>query len=825
MNKKKLSFQCISFLLAVFFIQIVIAKKPLAKCLYQVFINSQNTHKIFLVLKDDQGNLWAESSDIKSWLLKLPKEKPYVTDGELFYPLRSISGLKYTIDVAKSELYLNAKENAFKPYIIDLYEEKKLIPQKPNALGGFINYDLFAQKITSSTFPNTPIIPVTNSLIEIGAFDNWGSISSNFLIENIGGNDRHSRSDHTVRLNTAWVYDDPQKMRTFSLGDSISSPSLWGRSACFGGLQWRTNYSTQPYFNKLPLPSAQGAALLPSTMEIYVNHGLMEKRDLQAGVFQLNDIPIFATGSGMVDIVVTDILGRRQIISVPFFNDATLLKQGLHDFSIESGFIRHDYGRESFSYKEFMLAGTDNYGITNSITQQVHAEISQKVQNFGAGWTIACSNYGLLTIAGAGSHSDYKNENFGGLGMMNFSHSGSFFSYGIGNIITTSRFRLLGETGTAILIPTTHRHALIAQHRIFTSFPLPFYIGNFGLSYAYQRNRATFNSLSSLTASLVLSLGRIGSMNISASRDLGPIRDKQIFMTLNIPLALTKDSITNITAINQNYGKHSKNSKQLMIQTQKPLSFGKGYGYRLGVSAGRDSGSIVGGLSMKNSLGTYSIEAARYNDSTNYQAFISGGVATMKGKVFATRHIFDSFAIVNTGYPNIPFYIGNDEVARTNKHGYAILPEAWEYMINRVMIHAEKLPPNLLVENSELEFIPYRKSGLFLDFPITAAKNAALTLKLPSGEYVPVGAAAQLNDKDESFIVGSDGRLYLTGLSSQNKISVIWDDEECIAKVPYQQSKDLNSIQNLGTFICSKKEDTTDKKGAITKWEEFEERI
>src|SRR5690606_33986532 len=111
----------------------------------------------------------------------------------------------------------------------------------------------------------------------------------------------------------------------------------------FGGVQWATNFATQPGFVSLSRPAMQGEAALPSTLELYVNDTLRLKRDVPAGPFSIQDLPVM-TGRGEARLVVTDLLGREQVIVAPYYASPRLLDPGLNAWSYEIGAVREDYG-------------------------------------------------------------------------------------------------------------------------------------------------------------------------------------------------------------------------------------------------------------------------------------------------------------------------------------------------------------------------------------------------------------------------------------------------------------------------------------------------
>ena len=128
-----------------------------------------------------------------------------------------------------------------------------------------------------------------------------------------------------ARLDTTWTRDFPDQLATLRLGDSISTPGAWGRAVRFGGVQYGTNFSTQPSLVTTPLLAAQGEALVPSTVDVFVNGRQVASAAVPPGPFAIDNVPAL-TGSGQLQVVVTDVLGRQQVLSQPYYSGMALLR-------------------------------------------------------------------------------------------------------------------------------------------------------------------------------------------------------------------------------------------------------------------------------------------------------------------------------------------------------------------------------------------------------------------------------------------------------------------------------------------------------------------
>jgi outer membrane usher protein len=75
-----------------------------------------------------------------------------------------------------------------------------------------------------------------------------------------------------------------------------------------------------------------------------------------------------------MQVIVTDLLGREQIMSETFFVNPILLRKGLDMHSVEAGWLRNRYGLTSNDYGDAFASATYRVGVTDALTSEVHAE-------------------------------------------------------------------------------------------------------------------------------------------------------------------------------------------------------------------------------------------------------------------------------------------------------------------------------------------------------------------------------------------------------------------------------------------------------------------
>jgi outer membrane usher protein len=166
-------------------------------------------------------------------------------------------------------------------------------------------------------------------------------------------------------------------------------------------------------------------------------------------------------------------------------------------------------------------------------------------------------------------------------------------------------------------------------------------------------------------------------------------------------------------------------------------------------------------------------------------AFVEGSIVAMDGLFFAPL-IDESFAIVSGAGANTPVLSNTRRVTRTDSHGRALVPYLSSYQENVVSIDPSELAVDLRPARTEAVVIPGDRAGVIVDFGVERIAAAVVILVDAAGTPLPVGSVVLLEGAEEQAVVGFDGRTYLTGLASQNRITVRLEDaSECTASFAF----------------------------------------
>ena len=743
-----------------------------------VSINGQNPDGTVLIARTADRRLLARREDLLRWRLLVPEAGSMVVEGEPFYPLDALPGLVYHIDEPRQALILDAPTELFSGTRID-GARGKLTEATRSPLGGFFNYDMFATR--------DPDRSAINALAEVGVFNAWGVGTSSFLRQDLPEGARQ------VRLGTTLIRDLPEQMTSLRFGDVVTASGSWGRSVRFGGVQRATNFASQPGLVTFPRPAMSGEAVLPSTLELYVNDTLRMRRQVPAGPFEIEDMPVL-TGHGEARLVVTDLLGREQTIVAPYYASPQLLKRGLNASSYEIGAIREDFGIESNNYGRPLAAGTFRRGLTDEFTGEIRAELLEDQQTIGLAGVVLLHAAGVFNVSIAASESDAATSQGltsitstpGGAGaLLSLGYQGQQRAWGYGASVqlATESFAQLGlEPGRPAPRVTAQVHVNVASYEA----------GSFGLSYAYQDRRdADLTEL--LNASYSVTLGSIGFLSLSALHAFG--MDSDTIVGLSFTRLFGRRDTASLSA------SHDAQSTQGYARLQRSLPAGNGIGYRVSQGLG-DADRREAAVSLQTGVGTYSAEVGNAGGVTSYRGSASGGVAMLGADAFLSRRVDNSFAVVRVpGYAGVNIYQDNQPVARTNEDGTALISRLRPYEANSVRIEQADLPLDAQINAVQLDAIPYLRSGVLLSFPVKRSRGAVFAIVLDSGDPLPAGAVASVVGQAEEFPVGLRGEVYMTDLEAANQIIVSWRGQRCEFALAFPESSD--PLPDLGMHTCS----------------------
>jgi outer membrane usher protein len=727
----------------------------------EVDLNGQHA-SLLMPFREEHGRLFSTGKDLDAMGLAIDR-LGIAPDAQV--PLDSIAGLRYTYDAGRQSVALHATDAIRKPYAFDTRVPGD-IPAASAARGMLLNYDAFAQSDVDAR------LAVWS---EARYFDPAGVLSNTGIAYLYRSDQRYLRYD------TSWSHSNPSALNTTQFGDMISSSLAWSRSIRMGGFQWRSNFALRPDLVTFPVPALYGTAVVPSSVDLYVNQVRQFSGNVPSGPFVVNNVPGI-TGGGLATVVTHDALGRTLSTSVPLYIDTRLLAAGLSNYSLEGGFVRRAYGLESFDYDPHpALSGSARHGVSDAITVEAHAEATSGLYNAGGGALVRLGTAGVVSGALAASTGRYAGTQMS----LGYQWIQPRFS------IDTQTIRAFGRYGD--LASTDGSAVPTVSDRVTVSLPL-FERQTVGLSYIGFKYPG-ISSSHIASASYSMNLGNLVSVNLSGYKDFGQGSTSGLFLNLSIGLGHN-------VSVSADVGEQNGQASYDFNATRSP-DYDGGWGW--GVQAGAN-GSTRYSQAQLQYLGRYGEATALAQDvggTSNVSLDLSGAVVLMDGSLAVARRIYDGFALVSTdGVGGIPVLHENRMIGTTDRNGHLLVADLQAYQANLIGIDSMGLPADARIDTTAMEVVPQFQSGVLAHFPVTRYAAASVILQGPDGKLLAPGTRVRDVESGRNTIVGYDGLAFVENLQADNHLEIDAAVGRCSVRFHYAPAAN-GTLQTLGPLRCT----------------------
>jgi len=736
-----------------------------AEAVLEVTVNDQKSSEMMVVLRDAANHLWLTQSDLQKLRLRVPDAASRLYDDRRYFALDDIPGSSVVIDDTMQRATVQVPAKAFEPTRVSA-AGRGAPALTPTAPGAFLNYQLSAQHISGDT--------VSGAYGELGLFAGPGVLTNTGVVRSVSGDAA------AVRLDSTFTKDFPSRMVRLSVGDSITDAASWGNAVRFGGVRWGTDFGLRPDLLTTPLLAASGEAVVPSTVDVFVNNQRVSSEDLPPGPFVIDRLPAI-TGAGEVRVVVRDALGREQVLNQAFYSSQSLLAPGLSQYSVDLGAIRENYAIHSDDYGSLTGAADYRRGLTARLTMEAHGEfLLHDAHSFGAGLAAQVGTLGVLSVSAASGGDDNTTGWLGGVG---FEHHGTRFSTLLSATSATVGYRQVGDSITP---DSRYRQRLLAQAGVSLDRA-----GSLSLAYVRQTYTSQ-HSMQTLSLTHSVTLRERATLAFTLSRTASDTAATSVYLGLTIPLE--KQRAVDFAAFGGSGPGAPQNELYATYMQNPPI--GPGSGYRLAAST---AGNYDADWRRQFEAGDLELQAARNQSVDGQSAFWSGAATWMDGLFKPARTVPGSFAVVDLGgIANVPVYIDHQLITHTDDHGLALLPDLLPYEANRVNIEPEELPLDTAISERTLVLVPAYRSGVVARFPVE--KIRAGTFRLVTVDGVPVPAGAMVRLKGKVFPVANDGFTYVTGYDHGLGGVAQWEGRQC--RFQLEPPPEDDPQPDMGTVVC-----------------------
>nr|WP_323777672.1 fimbria/pilus outer membrane usher protein [Amylibacter sp.] len=705
--------------------------------------------------------------------------------------LDTIEGLTFRYNLQAQALYISVPYQSLLPRVTSArYKSEMIAPER--SYGAVLNYALTANFGPKNGQTGLNFNGLSGSLSG-WVFTPFAALSSTGFFHTPSGG---LGNTDFIRQETKLEFNNTKHAVSLSFGDFQTSSVSWSRPIRMGGIQFRRDFSLRSDIVTEQLFSFDGAAAVPSTVDVFIENSRAYTGRVGQGRFRLEDIPFF-TGSGDAVVVIRDANGNERLQEVSFFAAQNLLKKGTLDFSVEIGKPREDYGTQSNQYaSDTAYSASLKYGFSEKITLEAHVEGKSDLILGGIGFTTIPFNIAEFSFS-AGLSRYKKNV-------------AAFAQTALRTTIKDVDVQLnilRAEPGFADLAYATGVDFLgagvITSGASLLEFPtanevlslgIPLFKSDQDLGLSLVRSQRANSEDLIISASYARNLGfRKSSFSLFGSHN---VKDDTTRLAVNFAIPLGKTVQSRVSATTD-----ARGSLNTAVSLSRPLGDRVGdYGYQAQID---DNGTNrFAGLrgSYRSRYAKLGAELYQSGRSSFARVSAEGSLVLAGGQIAAGNVINDSFAIVDVGAPNVDVNLQNRPVTKTGRFGRALVTGLSAYRRNRVSVELENLPDDVTLNASAMEVIPARRSGSLVKFGSDSENSVLVTVQNTRGKPIPAGAVAKLNGTRSEFFVGYDGLIWVENVKSANTLHITTENGSCRVSFTYHETGEFQ--QSLGPFTC-----------------------
>lgn len=608
-----------------------------------------------------------------------------------------------------------------------------------------------------------------------------------------------------------------------TLGDS-SSPADVFDSVPFRGMQLASDDDMLPESLRGYAPVVRGIARTNAQVVIRQNGYEIYRSYVAPGAFEITDM--YPTGgSGDLDVTIKEADGSEQHLVVPFASLPVLQREGRFKYSVTGGQYRsYDDDVEDNNF----MQGTAVYGLPWNMTVYGGLQGADHYSSAALGVGKNMGDFGAFSVDAtmANAMLQDQDEHTGTSWRIRYNkdinETGTNFAIA-GYRYSTSGFYTMTETldtwrdddgyNSDDINRERNREELTMTQRLGESW------GNLSLSAIHedywdtQRSTESWsagynNSWQGISYSVNYTYSKNGTADGNNEDNGDRVYDKDQILSLNL----------NVPFSNFLPG-HTINASYNMTGTK-----GSGTTHSVGLSGtaladNNLSWSVQEGYSTNESSTTGNVNAdwrATYGELNggysydhnsqrlNYGA--SGGMVLHENGLTLSQPLGETIALVKApGADNVK--VSGQTGVKTDFRGYTVVPYETPYRKNDIGIDTESLGDDVDITQTNKTVIPTRGAVVRAEFAARVGGRALMTLKTPDGKYVPFGATVTMDNADsaQGFIVGDEGQVYITGMTSSGVLQVKWGEQSnqmCNVKYSLPAENKGSAVQNLSE-VCN----------------------
>jgi outer membrane usher protein len=692
------------------------------------------------------------------------------TQGAQYVSLASLApGITYKFDQEGLALDITVSAAYLGSLALDLRPARPAHVEYTNDRSAYLNYSVTATGTRNS-----------DAFVETGY--NWGS--STFY------NSINVASGQSIVRGLTYVQSN-DRVRTVSrtYGDVLAQTGELGGSVFIGGISASRAFNLDPYVVHFPQPNVTGAVTAPAVADVYVNGILVRQVDLPPGNFNLNNVPA-TSGNANTKVVVTDAFGHVQTFTQSYYSSTDVLLRGTSDFEYAAGLIHQNAFSKGDSYGPAALLGRYRFGLSNQLTLGGRFEASAGLVSLGASAEFRLP-IGLFH-AGLAYSRDYG---LSGAGMsLGYSYSAPRFGFQVQILDQTPSYANASQTAASDR--TLEAFSAVATSQIGKR-------SNASIEYFRRADRDSgINAGIAINDTIQFrkfSLALTGTRSFSSGT--GP--QTGITAVLNFSIGRVSASLTH-EHISGDPAAGGGTHTTLQIQGTPKGVYGPGY--ILNVNATGPS-PVSGTIADRTPFGDASLDfgaggGSPFSDTVR----LSGGLTYIAGGVYPTRPDNGAFALVEVpGVAGVHVFMDNEDAAKTNRSGKALVSGLLPYYGNTIRIEDEDAPLDASIQTVQRLIAPPYKGGALVVFPVQRLQAMVGKLRVMVKGQPVVPAFGELDVISPNFQtssnIGDNGEFYLENVpAGKFTARVLFKQGTC--SFTLESPKSVKILLDLGTLDC-----------------------
>ena len=597
-------------------------------------------------------------------------------------------------------------------------------------------------------------------------------------------------------------------------GETYTSSQVFD-SVVVRGLELKTDDNMLPASLSGYAPEVRGIARSNAIVTVQQNGNVIYQTSVSPGPFVLSDLYPTSSG-GDLSVTIRESDGYETQFNVPFASVPNLVRSGQVKYALSAGKFQPVNNQDAPTFAQGELF----YGWHYGLTFYGGAQLSERYRGVAAGIGQNLGRFGAYSLDVTHAQSQLADDKrytgdsvrlrysklLNDIGTRVNFYSLRYSTQGFYNLSDTAYKRMSGGRPEQVVeadgtVTTRYenlydlRMSRKARNQLQLSQPMDEY-GSLSLSWDQQ----TYWHTSKTTQGIQFAWNttfRTASLGVSFQRSTSlydDSKDNILALSLSIPFGDPKNSTRARFSTTQ--GKSAGTTYSGGVSGYVPGKDELYYSVNQRYNAQKQYGGDAA-LQYKDNRGQYNLGYSYGRDARNLSYGISGGAVLHEDGLTLSQPLGNTNILIKApGASEVA--VLNHRSIKTDSRGYAVIPYATPYRVNRVGLDATTAGSDVELDNAIISKTP--TDGALARATITTLQGAkAMFVLRQNGKELPFGTVVALADSEVSSIVGDGGSIYLSGLPLKGTLNAVWGkDNTARCSVRYQLNKqDFNARTGL----------------------------